>query len=61
NPTTAGAKHNFCVTALDASNNPVPGFAGAVRFTSTDAMATLPSDYTFTGADSPEPTPSRPR
>ena len=52
NPTTAGTSHSFTVTALDASNNPVPGFAGAVHFTSTDAMATLPGDYTFTGADS---------
>jgi len=52
NPTTAGISHSFTVTALDASNNPVPGYAGAVHFTSTDPMATLPGDYTFTGADS---------
>lgn len=51
-PTTAGTSHAFTVTALDASNNPVPGYAGTVHFTSTDAAATLPTDYSFTGADS---------
>jgi hypothetical protein len=29
----------------------VPGYTGAVHFTSTDAQATLPADYTFTAAD----------
>ncbi|WIL20291.1 immunoglobulin domain-containing protein [Geothrix sp.] len=52
NPTTAGTSHTFTITALDASNNPVPGYAGTVHFTSSDAAATLPGDYTFAGADS---------
>ncbi len=51
NPTTAGTSPTVTVTALDASNNPVPGYTGTVHFTSTDAAATLPSDYTFVSAD----------
>jgi len=51
NPTTAGSSQTFAVTALDASNHPVPGFTGTVHFTSTDAAASLPADYTFGVAD----------
>jgi VCBS repeat protein/centrosomal CEP192-like protein len=45
-PATAstGTAFNFAVTALDASNNQVPTYAGAVHFTSTDGQAILPSD-----------------
>jgi hypothetical protein len=39
------------VTALDPYNNLVPGYRGAVHFTSSDPMAGLPADYTFTAAD----------
>ncbi|MDB5307817.1 MAG: hypothetical protein JWO38_2019 [Gemmataceae bacterium] len=48
---TAGAGFSLTVTALDASNKKVTGYAGTVHFTSTDAAASLPADYTFTAAD----------
>jgi len=50
-PTPAGSVQTFTLTALDASNQPVAGYVGTVHFTSTDAAATLPANYTFTGAD----------
>ena len=51
-PAASGTPHTFTVTALDAQNNAVIGHAGTVHFTSTDATAVLPGDYTFVGADS---------
>lgn len=49
---TAGtALTGVTVTALDANGNIVTGYIGTVHFTSTDAQATLPSNYAFTGAD----------
>jgi hypothetical protein len=48
---TAGTAITLTVTALDAANNPVPGYRGLVHFTSTDGQATLPGNYTFTAAD----------
>jgi len=50
-PTTAGASHTFSVTAKDPFGNVATGYAGTVHFTSSDAQATLPADYTFTGTD----------
>lgn len=48
----AGTPFDVTVTALDANNNPVPGYTGAVHFTSGDPYgATLPADYPFTAAD----------
>jgi uncharacterized repeat protein (TIGR01451 family) len=38
---------SFTVTALDAANNTVPGYAGTVHFTSTDGAATLPANATL--------------
>jgi hypothetical protein len=49
-PTTAGASQTFTVTAKDASGNTVTGYSGTVHFTSTDAQAVLPANYTFTGS-----------
>jgi hypothetical protein len=49
-PITAGTSGNFTVTAIDSHGNVAAGYAGTVHFTSSDAAATLPSDYTFTGA-----------
>jgi hypothetical protein len=49
---TAGTPFDLVVTALDPFNNTASGYAGTVAFTSTDAGATLPSNYTFTPADS---------
>jgi hypothetical protein len=48
---TAGDKHDFTVTALDFFGHVVTGYAGKVHFTSTDAKAGLPADYTFAGND----------
>ena len=50
-PTVAGVAHNLTVTAKDAYGNTATGYTGKVHFTSTDATATLPADYTFTATD----------
>ncbi len=50
-PTTAGTARNVTVTAQDPYDNTVTSYAGTVAFTSTDAQATLPSNYTFVGGD----------
>ncbi|PTL78609.1 lamin tail domain-containing protein [Vitiosangium sp. GDMCC 1.1324] len=48
---TAGAVVNVTVEALDGSNARDTGYTGTVRFTSSDAKAELPAQYTFTAAD----------
>ena len=53
--TTAGAVHNFTVTAVDPYGNVATGYTGTIHFESSDDRATsgsgLPPDYTFrTGA-----------
>jgi hypothetical protein len=48
---TAGAPFSVTVTALDTNGNPVPGYRGTIHFTSSDAAAGLPGNYTFTAAD----------
>ncbi len=50
-PTTAGTAHNVTVTAVDTNDNVATGYTGTVHFTSSDAQAVLPADYTFTGGD----------
>jgi hypothetical protein len=50
-PTTAGASHTFAVAAEDPYGNAASGYTGTVHFTSSDARATLPANYTFTAAD----------
>lgn len=50
-PTTAGTARNVTVTAQDAYNNTVTSYTGTIGFTSSDAQATLPSNYTFVGGD----------
>jgi Tol biopolymer transport system component len=50
-PTTAGASHNFTVTARDAYGNTATGYRGTVHFTSSDGQAALPANYTFTATD----------
>ena len=47
----AGGAVNLVVTALDASNVVVQDYVGTVHFTGTDALATLPADYTFVLGD----------
>src|SRR5262249_6263347 len=50
-PATAGAAGSATVTLKDAYGNTARGYTGTVHFTSTDAQAQLPADYTFTSAD----------
>jgi hypothetical protein len=48
---TAGDTDDFTVVALDYFGNVATGYAGKVHFTSTDAKAGLPANYTFTADD----------
>src|SRR5207253_729454 len=48
---TAGSSQAFSVTVKDAFNNTVTSYTGIVHFTSSDAGATLPANYTFVGGD----------
>jgi hypothetical protein len=48
---TAGAAVSITVTAKDAGSNTTPGYAGTVRFTSSDSAAVLPASYAFVAAD----------
>jgi ELWxxDGT repeat protein len=50
-PVTAGVAGSFTVAALDPYGNRATGYIGTVRFTSSDAKALLPRNYTFTAAD----------
>jgi ELWxxDGT repeat protein len=50
-PVTAGQAVAFTVTAGDPFGNVAAGYTGTVRFTCSDAQATLPADYTFIAAD----------
>jgi predicted outer membrane repeat protein len=45
---TAGVSFSLTVTALDAYGRVATGYAGTVRFGSSDATAILPANYTFT-------------
>jgi uncharacterized repeat protein (TIGR01451 family) len=47
----AGVALPVKVTVKDAFGNVVTGYTGTVHFTSSDAAADLPDDYTFTGAE----------
>jgi hypothetical protein len=49
--TTAGSAFNVTLTVRDAYGNVVTGYTGTVHFTSSDAKAVLPANYTFTSAD----------
>jgi dGTPase len=42
---------NVTVTAKDAYGNTATGYTGTVHFTSSDAKAVLPANYTFTSGD----------
>jgi hypothetical protein len=50
-PTTAGVAQNFTVTLKDPYGNIASGYRGTVHFTSSDAKAVLPANYTFTATD----------
>lgn len=43
--------HNFSVTAVDDFGNTDPTYTGTVHFSSSDPVAKLPADYTFTAED----------
>jgi hypothetical protein len=49
--TTAGVAHTFTVMARDAFGNVATGYTGTVLFASSDPIASLPANYTFTPAD----------
>jgi outer membrane protein assembly factor BamB len=51
NPYVAGAAHSVTVTAKDVHGHVAGGYRGTVHFTSTDAKALLPANYTFTSGD----------
>ena len=50
-PATAaiGAAINVTITARDQFENATAGYTGTLHLTSTDAMATLPANFAFTG------------
>ncbi len=48
---STGVDSSFTVTIRDPAGNPVTNHTGTVHFTSTDPLANLPADYTFTPAD----------
>jgi hypothetical protein len=50
-PVPAGSTNSFVVAAVDANGNIDPGYTGTVHFTSSDHLAGLPGDYTFSAAD----------
>src|SRR5439155_14642912 len=50
-PTTAGTAQNFTITAKDAFGNTATGYTGTITFTSSDAQAVKPANYTFVAAD----------
>jgi plastocyanin len=49
--TIIGFPMNATVTLYDSHGNVATGYNGTVNFTSTDPVATLPPDHTFTPAD----------
>ena len=49
--TTAGTSFTLTVTAKTPGGATDPAYLGTVHFTSTDAQAGLPANYTFTAAD----------
>ena len=50
-PVTAGVAGSFTVTARDPYGNQAVSYTGTVHFTSSDAKAVLPGNYTFAAAD----------
>jgi hypothetical protein len=47
----AGSAQTATVALYDPFGNTATGYTGTVHFSSTDAQATLPGDYTFSSAD----------
>jgi hypothetical protein len=49
---TTGSAFSLTVTAKNANATTATGYGGTVHFTSSDPLAVLPGDYTFTPGDS---------
>ncbi len=47
----AGQSFNITVSAVDSTGATAPGYSSKVHFTSTDVLAGLPADYSFTAED----------
>ncbi|HEX7335982.1 MAG TPA: hypothetical protein VF252_02140 [Gemmatimonadales bacterium] len=47
----AGVAYDLSITARDPFGNTATGYRGTIHFTSTDPLATIPPDYTFTAED----------
>jgi hypothetical protein len=47
----SGVAFGLTLTVQDGYGNAVTGYTGTIRFTSTDGRASLPANYTFTGAN----------
>jgi hypothetical protein len=47
----AGFGQAFTIRVTDAYGNTVTGYRGTVHFSSSDPLAVLPADYTFTATD----------
>ncbi len=50
-PVNVGTSNAFSVTAEDSFGNTATAYSGTVHFTSSDAQAVLPADYTFVAGD----------
>ena len=50
-PTNVGLAGSFTLTARDAFGNVATGYTGTVHFSSSDGIASLPANYTYTSAD----------
>lgn len=48
---TAGTAQTITVTAKDSGGSTYTGYTGTVHFTSSDAQASIPGNYTFTASD----------
>ena len=48
---TAGDSFNITVSAIDTTGSAASGYSSKIHFASSDALAGLPADYTFTPAD----------
>lgn len=48
---TSGVAQSITVTAMDAYGNVSTGYTGTVKFSSSDGLAVLPANYSFTNKD----------
>jgi len=50
-PFLAGSSSDVTITAINDAGDVAVGYAGTIRFTSTDPLASLPPDFTFSGGE----------